>query len=137
MLAAPIEAGYLEGPGNRAETRDDDLPGADQRIEEDAAHQRIGSFVPEHASAGDARAHDSRSREQFTPAAGRFGVGDVDRVGIEREAARAQAGDSDEIAGAVIQFEEEVLAFLCGHALVSRVQLRGTRDRVSLRSNDG
>ncbi len=44
-----------------------------------------------------------------------FGIGDVDRIGVERKPARAQPGDRDEIAGSIIELQEEVFAFLCGH----------------------
>ncbi len=54
--------------------------------------------------------------QQLAPAAGGFGVRDVDGLGVEGEAARAHAGDRDEGAGAVaVDLEEEVFAFLGGH----------------------
>ena len=57
--------------------------------------------------------------QQLAPAAGGFGVRDVDGLGVEGEAARAHAGDRGERAGAVaVDLEEEVFAFLGGHVVV-------------------
>ena len=54
--------------------------------------------------------------QQLAPAAGGFGVRDVDGLGVEGDGARAHAGHRDEGAGAVaVDLEEEVFAFLGGH----------------------
>jgi hypothetical protein len=44
------------------------------------------------------------ARKQLAPAPGGFGIRHVDRVGVEREPARSQTRDGDEIAGAVVEF---------------------------------
>ena len=66
--------------------------------------------------------------EQLAPAAGGFGVRDVDGLGVEGEAARAHAGDRGEGAGAVaVDLEQEVFAFLGGHCGWSLVMERVAR----------
>jgi hypothetical protein len=54
-------------------------------------------------------------------------------IGIQREPARAQAGDGDKIAAAVIELEKKVFAFLCGHAGISQIFRRGAEAQVHAR----
>ena len=49
-----------------------------------------------------------------------FGVGHVDRVGVQREASRAQASDRDEAPRRRRIFKQQILAFLGGHHLMLR-----------------
>src|SRR5207237_9350293 len=98
----------------RAEDGDHDLIALHRAVEEGLAHQGVGRGVLEHPAAGDDRTLDAGAFQQLAPAAGRFRVGDVDRLRVEREPTRAQAGDGNE-ACAVIDLDEQVLAFLGSH----------------------
>ena len=70
--------------------------------------------TPEPVIAGAAHAG---AGEQLAPAPGGFRMGDVDGLGVERELARAQARHGDEAPAAVVDLDEQVLAFLGGHGM--------------------
>ena len=71
-----------------------------------------------HAVAGKACAPHAGAAEQLAPAPDGFGVGGVDRIGVERQPARAQARDRHECACPVVDLDEQVLAFLGGHRVL-------------------
>src|SRR6185295_14824790 len=108
-----------------AEIGDNDLPVADGAVEDVVAGQRVGGGVLENAGARHLGRLGACAGKQLAPAAGGFGVGDVDRLGVEGEAARAHAGDGGERADAVaVDLEEEVFAFLGGHEIGLRTKLQ-------------
>ena len=85
VVADKIERIDLERSLYDAEIRDDDLPGADSAVEDVGADQSVGSGVLEDAGAGDTGVLGAGAFKQFAPAAGGFGMRDVDTCSIERE----------------------------------------------------
>src|SRR6185437_15900123 len=95
IRAVILQRGDLERAGHGAEVRDHD-PEIRQRLVEERSSQRfVARGILEHAAAGERGGFDARI-QQFAPGVGGIGVGDVDRLRIERERGGAQTGDSGE-----------------------------------------
>src|SRR5690606_31451377 len=100
------------------EIGNDDLIGENVPVEEHLAHAGVRGFVLEHAGACDSGAAHAGPGEKLTPAPGRFRVGDVDTLRVERYLAGAQARHGDEAGIAVADLDEQVLALLSRHETI-------------------